>query len=348
MRLPLLQPSPTPPAAPARGDALIDSHGRVIRDLRLSVTDRCNFRCLYCMEPEVRFLPREQLLSAPELARLARLCLSLGVRRVRLTGGEPTVRADLLEIIESVAAMKPDDLAMTTNGSLVTAAAARAWKRAGLTRLTFSLDSLDEATFAAMTRSSCSSGSVVEAVRIAIAEGLGPVKVNAVVMRGRNEDQVVPLARLARDLAIEMRFIEYMPLDSGRAWDPAKLVPASEIVDTIAREFPLTPLGKEHEHSTALEYAFADGTPGRIGLIAPVTRPFCGACSRLRITAEGKVRPCLFSLEEWDIGSRMRSGASDQALRDFLLDSAWTKQQGHGIDAPDFRQPDRPMSAIGG
>ncbi len=348
MRLPLLHPAQTPPVAPTRGDTLVDSHGRVIRDLRLSITDRCNFRCLYCMEPEVRFLPREQLLSVTELARLAGLCGSLGVRRVRLTGGEPTVRSDLIEIIEAVAATNPDDLAMTTNGSLVTPAAARRWKQAGLTRLTFSLDSLDDATFAAMTRSSCTSASVVEAIRVAVAEGLGPVKVNAVVMRGRNEHQVVPLARLARDLAIEMRFIEYMPLDSGRAWDPAKLVPAAEIVDAIAREFPLVPQGKDHEHSTALEYAFADGTPGRIGLIAPVTRPFCGACSRLRITAEGKVRPCLFSLEEWDIGSLMRAGASDGALRDFLLDSAWSKQQGHGIDAPDFRQPDRPMSAIGG
>jgi cyclic pyranopterin phosphate synthase len=348
VRLPLLHPAQTPPVAPTRGDTLVDSHGRVIRDLRLSITDRCNFRCLYCMEPEVRFLPREQLLSVTELARLAGLCRSLGVRRVRLTGGEPTVRSDLIEIIEAVAATNPDDLAMTTNGSLVTPAAARRWKQAGLTRLTFSLDSLDDATFAAMTRSSCTSTSVVEAIRVAVAEGLGPVKVNAVVMRGRNEHQVVPLARLARDLAIEMRFIEYMPLDSGRAWDPAKLVPAAEIVDAIAREFPLVPQGKDHEHSTALEYAFADGTPGRIGLIAPVTRPFCGACSRLRITAEGKVRPCLFSLEEWDIGSLMRAGASDGALRDFLLDSAWSKQQGHGIDAPDFRQPDRPMSAIGG
>jgi len=348
VRLPLLHPAQTPPVAPTRGDTLVDSHGRVIRDLRLSITDRCNFRCLYCMEPEVRFLPREQLLSVTELARLAGLCGSLGVRRVRLTGGEPTVRSDLIEIIEAVAATNPDDLAMTTNGSLVTPAAARRWKQAGLTRLTFSLDSLDDATFAAMTRSSCTSASVVEAIRVAVAEGLGPVKVNAVVMRGRNEHQVVPLARLARDLAIEMRFIEYMPLDSGRAWDPAKLVPAAEIVDAIAREFPLVPQGKDHEHSTALEYAFADGTPGRIGLIAPVTRPFCGACSRLRITAEGKVRPCLFSLEEWDIGSLMRAGASDGALRDFLLDSAWSKQQGHGIDAPDFRQPDRPMSAIGG
>ena len=337
-----------PPPSPSRGTTLVDSHGRVIQDLRLSITDRCNFRCVYCMEPDVRFLARERLLSPDELSRLARLCLSLGVRRVRLTGGEPTVRPDLLEIIAAVAALGPDDLAMTTNGSLVTPASARAWKAAGLTRLTFSLDSLDDAVFASMTRSSCSSGTVVDAIRVAIDAGLGPVKANAVVVRGRNEREVVPLARLARDLGIEMRFIEYMPLDSGRAWDPAKLVPASEIVDMISREFPLTPLGKDHEHSTALEYAFADGTLGRIGLIAPVTRPFCGACSRLRITAEGKVRPCLFSLEEWDIGALLRAGASDQSLRDFLLDSAWTKQRGHGIDAPDFRQPDRPMSAIGG
>ena len=174
------------------------------------------------------------------------------------------------------------------------------------------------------------------------------IKANAVVVRGFNEDEVIALAQLARDLGIEMRFIEYMPLDSGRAWEPSKLVPAAEIIASINSAFPLVDTGRDNEHSTSLNYTFADGAPGRIGVIAPVTRPFCGACSRLRITADGKVRPCLFSLEEWDVRALLRADASDFDIGELLLHATWSKQRGHGITAPGFTQPDRPMSSIGG
>lgn len=299
------------------------------------------------MEPDVQFLPRRHLLTTPELIRLAGAAARLGVTTIRITGGEPTVHPELLAIIRGIAALGVQ-VAMTTNGSLVTPQAAAAWKAAGLNRLTFSLDSLDQATFATMTRSASRSAGVVDAIRTAIDAGLTPVKVNAVVMRGRNESQIVPLASMARDLGIEMRYIEYMPLDSGRAWDDSKLVRADEIAAAIDSVFPLQPLGKDHEQSTSLSYAFRDASPGRIGLIAPVSRPFCGACSRLRITADGKVRPCLFSLEEWDLLPLLRSGADDATFESFLIDATWTKQAGHGIAAPGFRQPERPMSAIGG
>ncbi len=355
MLLPILtSPGTTPSAPPPSPDhgthasRLIDSHGRTIHDLRLSITDRCNFRCIYCMDPDVRFLPAQALLTTQQLGRIARISAGLGITTIRLTGGEPTVHPDLLNIIELVAASGVANVAMTTNGSLLTAATASDWKKAGLDRITFSIDSADEATFSQMTRSSTSAACVINAIRIARDAGLGPIKANAVILRGRNEHQILPLAQLARDLSIDMRFIEYMPLDSGRHWDRTKLVPADEIAATIQRHFPLTASGKDHDHSTSLSFTFADGAPGRIGLIAPVSRPFCGACSRLRITADGKVRPCLFSLTEFDLATPMRDGASDAQLSQFLVDSVWTKQKGHGIQAPDFVQPDRPMSAIGG
>ena len=336
---------------------LVDSHGRVIRDLRLSITDRCNLRCVYCMEPDVRFAAREEILDASELERVVRTAVGLGVEHVRLTGGEPTVRGDLLEIIARVAAIDGvRDLALTTNGTRASAEAMRAWKNAGLRRLTVSLDAVDEATFARMTRGASegvSAAAVIAAIEGAVALGLGPVKVNAVVIRGRNEAEVPRLARLARELGVEMRFIEFMPLDSGHHWDPSLLVPASEIVDLASEAGELVPLGRGAASSTSEGFAFRDAPHVRIGVIAPVTRPFCGACSRLRVTADGKVRPCLFSLDEFDLRDVLRDRglderARDAALADVLLDATWRKQRGHGISAPDFRQPDRPMSAIGG
>lgn len=300
------------------------------------------------MEPDVRFLPTPELLTVNELVRLACVCVDLGVDKVRLTGGEPTLHPKLTRIIAGIAALGELDLALTTNGSLMDAGKAAEWMAAGLSRITISIDSLDELKFAAITRSASRAGGVADAVRTAKAAGFANVKINAVAMRGVNEDDLPELAGLARELGIEARFIEFMPLDSGRAWEHSKLVPASEIVERIAARFPLVPLGRDHESSTSLSFAFADGTPGRIGIIAPVTRPFCGACSRLRITADGKVRPCLFSLEEWDLRPLLRGGASDREIGDFLIDATWTKQAGHGITAPGFVQPARPMSAIGG
>ncbi|MBX3358700.1 MAG: GTP 3',8-cyclase MoaA [Phycisphaeraceae bacterium] len=356
LRLTILRPSSASggadlPPAPHGQRRLIDSHGREIRDLRLSITDRCNFRCTYCMDPDVAFLPREDLLSDQEMVRLAGIAVGLGIRKIRLTGGEPTIHPGLDGIIAGIASTGVHDLAMTTNGSRLELDRLRAWRDAGLTRLTVSIDSIQPGRFAAITRSRSSPAAVVDGIRAAQRAGFARLKLNAVIVRGFNEDEVVPLASLARDLGVEMRYIEYMPLDSGRHWNPSLLVPASEIVDRIGAVYPIVPAGRDAADSTSLSYQFADLPPGegsRIGVIAPVSRPFCGACSRLRITADGKVRPCLFSLDEFDVRPLLRGGRDDEAIAGFLVDAIWTKQAGHGINTPAFTQPDRPMSAIGG
>lgn len=343
--------APAEAHAAARSGRLVDSYGRTIRDLRLSITDRCNFRCVYCMEPDVRFAPVASLLTVDEIVRLGRVLVGLGVRKIRLTGGEPTMRADLEEIIGGLRGAVPAELALITNGSTVDLDTARAWKRAGLDRVTISIDAADDERFAQVTRSRSSASRVVAAAEACARAGLGPVKLNAVLIRGLNDDQTLPLAELARRLDVEMRFIEYMPLDSGRAWDRSRLVSAAETRRTIEQHYPLIATGDDPPSSTAVTYRFADGGPGRIGLIAPVTSPFCGACSRLRITADGKVRPCLFSTSEWDLMPLLRgtqSGAGDAAIRERLIDATWSKQAGHGISAEGFEQPARPMSAIGG
>ena len=334
------------PAAARR--ELIDSHGRTIRDVRLSVTDRCNFRCVYCMEPESRFLPRGELLTVDELARVAGACLRLGARRLRITGGEPTLRPELDEMVARLAALKPDDLSMTSNGTGADLHRLERWRAAGLRRMTYSLDSLTPRVFSAMTRSATDAADVVASVRAAQRVGLGPIKVNAVVVRGLNEGEVGPLTLLARELGVEVRFIEFMPLDAGRHWEPGLLVPADEILERAGAAADLKPLGRESDSSTSETFVFAEGGAGRIGVIAPVTRPFCGACSRLRITADGKVRPCLFSLEEFDLRGPLRGGASEREVEDVLLEAVWSKQPGHDIGRDGFRQPARGMSAIGG
>ena len=342
--------STPPPAPPSVRTArrMIDSYGRTIRDLRISITDRCNFRCVYCMEPDVRFAPRESLLSTSEIIRVARIAESLGVRKIRLTGGEPTLHPELTAIVAGIRAVTSVEIAMITNASLLTRDALREWKAAGLARVTISIDSLRPDRFARLTRSTSSPADVLAGVEAAIAEGLTPLKLNAVLIRGFNDDEAADLAELARLYSIEMRFIEYMPLDSGHTWDSSKWVSAAETRAAIEERFPLLACENDEVSSTARTFAFADGAPGRIGFIAPVSSPFCGACSRLRLTADGKVRPCLFSTTEWDLRSLMRSGATDEQLAHFLIDATWTKQPGHGIASPEFRQPARPMSAIGG
>lgn len=344
-------PSEIPPPAPAHIRAqrrLLDSHGRVIRDLRISITDRCNFRCVYCMEPDVRFAPPSELLSAEEIVRMARIATAMGVRKIRLTGGEPMLHPNLREIIASIRASCEAEIAMITNGSLTSPARLRDLKSAGLDRITISIDSVRPDRFAAITRSASTLEEVLATVRACIDVGLTPVKLNAVLIRGRNDDEAADLAGLARELGVEVRFIEYMPLDSGHEWDSSKWVPAAETRAAIEEQFPLVACDAGDPSATARVFRFADGAPGRIGFIAPVSTPFCGACSRLRLTADGKVRPCLFSTREWDIRSRLRAGATDDELAEFLVDATWTKQAGHGIATPGFHQPDRPMSAIGG
>ena len=350
--------SHTPPPAPAwvhAGNRMLDSHGRTIRDLRISITDRCNFRCVYCMEPDVRFAPREEILTQGEIVGLARIAESLGVRKVRLTGGEPTLRQDLRAIIGGIRSQTSVELAMITNGSLLNREVLREWKLAGLDRVTISIDSLRPDRFARLTRSATPPDVVLEGIEACLAEGLTPLKVNAVLIRGFNDDEAADLAGVARRFGVEFRFIEYMPLDSAHAWDASRMVPAAETRAAVHERFPLVACDDDEPSSTARTYRFADGAPGRIGFIAPVTSPFCGACSRLRLTADGKVRPCLFSTREWDLRPILREGAGgessasiDERLAAFLIDATWTKQAGHGIASPAFEQPSRPMSAIGG
>lgn len=338
-----------PPPAPRRADGpLRDAHGRTIRDLRLSVTDRCNFRCTYCLEPGARFLPKESILDASTLVRLAAIALRCGVEKIRLTGGEPMLRDDLPRIVEGIARLAPHDLAMTTNGSLADERSLRRLRDAGLGRVTISIDAVEPEAFARATRSTSDPQRVLEAIEAAIAVGFREVKLNAVLIRGRNEDQALPLAALARRHGIEMRFIEFMPLDHGRRWDRSLVVSADEVLGTIGAVHALEPIGRADPSATSETYRFRDGAAGAVGVIAPVTRPFCGACSRLRITAEGAVRPCLFARDEWPLRPLLEGGADDERIERFLADAVHAKQAGHGIGDAAFAQPERTMSAIGG
>jgi len=349
--LPIMTDTQIPPPAPDaahRGGGLWDQHGRQIRDLRLSVTDRCNFRCQYCMEPDVRFLPRMSLLTLKEYVRVADLFQRLGVTKIRLTGGEPTLFSALDELIDELGAMGFEDMAMTTNGSLVTPQRLLRWKRGGLRRLTFSLDSLDPERVAMITRSTTPLEKVLDAIKAAIAADLNPVKINAVIMRGVNDSEIPAFAELARQLGVDVRLIEFMPLDSARAWSRDRLVPARDVMEALHKVHGLEQMEADHAHSTSQNWRFTDGTPGRIGVIAPVTQPFCGACHRIRMTAEGCVRPCLFSDTEWDLRPLLRGGGTDEQIMKRIVDATWPKQAGHGITSPSFVQPRRTMSSIGG
>ncbi|MBT8485617.1 MAG: GTP 3',8-cyclase MoaA [Phycisphaerae bacterium] len=340
-----------PPRAPddaTRSNALFDAYGRVIRDLRLSVTDRCNYRCIYCMDPDHRYLPKQQLLSVDQYLTIARVCADLGVRKVRVTGGEPTLYPHLQTLLEGLGRLPFDDVAMTTNGSLLTADRAARWRAAGLHRITMSLDSLRADRVAAITRQSVDATTVTRAIAVAREAGFDPIKVNAVVMRSINDDELADFADFAREYEIDMRLIEWMPLDSGRTWDRERVVTADEMLAAIRARHDLVPLGRDDAHGTSLNFGFPGGSRGRLGIIASVTRPFCGACSRLRTTADGKVRPCLFSHEEWNLRPLLRRHADDDEITRFLVDAMWTKQAGHGIGDATFAPPARGMSAIGG
>ncbi|MDG2053256.1 MAG: GTP 3',8-cyclase MoaA [Phycisphaerales bacterium] len=353
MTLPLsvLQTSSNTANAPRgalRPNHLIDAHGRMIQDLRLSVTDRCNFRCTYCMEPDTRFMPKRNLLNLQEYLRLARVVRGLGITKIRLTGGEPTLYPDLDQLIDGLGKLALDDLAMTTNGWQLEQDRALRWKQSGLTRLTFSLDTLREERMSAITRSVTSVAQVVSSIETAHRAKLTPLKVNAVIMRGVNDDEITEFAHFASEMNIAMRLIEFMPLDAGRSWDRKQVVPMSEMLERLQEVHELVPHTNDTPHSTSTNFSFANGRPGSIGIIAPVSRPFCGACNRLRITADGKMRPCLFSLEEWDLSPLLRQGATDDALASYMADGVWQKQKGHGIDSEQFEQPARTMSSIGG
>lgn len=350
--LPIIGGTPDPPPAPreARPDGTVrDSHGRRIRDLRLSITDRCNYRCVYCMDPDHRYLPKQALLSLEEYLLVTRACRRLGLEKIRVTGGEPTLWPELDELLGALGEMGWQDVAMTTNGSLTDAARARQWAALGLTRITFSLDSLRPERVGAITRSKATGREVADAIAAARAAGLGPLKVNAVVLRGVNDDEVADFADFAREHAVDFRLIEWMPLDSGRTWNKGAMVTAAEMLERLNARHDLVAEPRSEASETSLNYRFADGAPGRIGVIASVTRPFCGACSRLRITADGKVRPCLFSRDEFDLRPLLRRGTADEEqVAGYIADAVWTKQAGHGIGAADFIPPERGMSAIGG
>ncbi len=300
------------------------------------------------MEPDQRFLPGDSLLSAIELERVARVCTELGVRKVRLTGGEPTARADLDEIIERIARLDIDDLAMTTNGSLLTPDRLERWRRLGLDRITVSIDAAEEELFRELTRSTSSVARVMEGVDAAIAMGYRETKLNAVLLPGLNDSQAVPLAGLARAHRVDMRFIEFMPLDGGGKWTSNSFISAAQTHDMIHEVYPLRPIGRASKSSTSELYEFADGSPGRIGLVAPITRTFCGACNRLRISADGSIRPCLFGSTEGDLMQLLRSGADDPKIKDEILDAVWRKQSGHGIGTDRFRRPNVAMNSLGG
>jgi cyclic pyranopterin phosphate synthase len=325
---------------------LIDTFGRIADDLRVSVTDRCNFRCTYCMPAEgVAWLPKEEILTFEEMTRLLGIFVGLGVKSIKVTGGEPTVRADLPRLIRMFRQVGPElDISITTNGMLLDRLAAPL-AEAGVDRATVSCDSLMRHRFSEMTRRDALD-KVLAGLKAAEAAGLTPIKINTVVIGGTNDDEMVDFARWARETGFEVRFIEYMPLDAEHKWERDKVVPAARILETIDAVFPLT--SKGHGTEPATSYRFVDGAPGGIGVIASVTEPFCDTCNRLRITAEGEVRSCLFALEETDLREPMRQGASDDELAALIRQDVWRKWSGHRINHPDFVQPARSMSMIGG
>lgn len=325
---------------------LQDKFGRQITDLRISITDRCNFRCVYCRsaDPE-NYRDHDEILSWKELERLASVFHDLGIRKIRLTGGEPLVRAGSEEFVKFLSGIGFADLSMTTNGHLLAERCERLIQ-AGLRRINISLDSLDRQKFEKITRTK-SFASVMNGIDAAQKSRLGPAKVNAVLVRGINDDEIEAFAEFARDRGVIMRFIEFMPLDADRHWSREKVVPAAEVFQRINARWPMVQI--PHEASeTARKYRFADGAPGEIGLIAPVTQPFCGHCSRIRLTADGKLRTCLFSKDDHDLRAFLRDGASDEALKASIRCAVNEKEEGHHINDPGFVQPNRTMVFIGG
>lgn len=329
--------------------ALSDKYGRTIRDLRLSLTDRCNFRCFYCLPSGKPALARkETILTFEEIFKISRIFVSLGIEKIRLTGGEPLIRRDVPLLVEKLATLKPQlkDIALTTNG-FDFPRYAEALRKAGLDRVTLSLDSLRRDRFEEITGVDALDRALA-AIDAAKEHEFEPVKVNAVIVRGKNDDELADFARFAREKAITMRFIEFMPLDSDQNWTREAMVSGAEMRDLINAEFPLTLKETKRGAGTSWKYTFADGAPGEIGIIAPVTDMFCGQCSRVRLTADGQIRTCLFSVKEHDIRSLIRSDASDAEIAAFIESCVYQKEPSHNINAEKFVQPSRSMSFIGG
>lgn len=328
--------------------ALNDQHGRVARDLRLSVTDRCNLRCSYCMPAEgLEWLASDQVLTDDEIVRLVRIGVcDLGITAVRITGGEPLVRPGLPGLISRFAALDPrPEISLTTNG-IGLERVADALANAGLSRINVSLDTLRPDRFLALARRA-RLDDVLAGLTAAAASGLTPVKVNTVLMRGVNDDEAVELLVFCLEHGYELRFIEQMPLEPMHEWSRAEMVTGPEILDRLGAAFQLTPDPSARGSAPAQTWV-VNGGPFRVGVIAAVTAPFCGDCDRTRITADGQVRNCLFAREESDLRGLLRGGASDNELADAWVKAMWAKAAGHGVNDPIFRRPDRPMSAIGG
>jgi len=332
----------------AAGKLLVDKHGRQITDLRISITDRCNYRCVYCRTGNEGALFAE--LPSEDYLRMARVFVSLGISKIRLTGGEPLLRRDLPELVSELGRLRTVDdgeldLAITTNGHLLRKLALPL-ARAGLKRVTVSMDAVDRERFARITRVSNGFDNVLAGIRAAKEAKLEPVKINCVLLRGFNDDQIAEFGRFAREENVVVRFIEFMPLEEGRVWSPGIVVPLREILERMARFRPLREI-ERGASETARRYVFDDGI-GEIGIIAPVSMPFCGHCSRVRLTSDGKIRTCLFSVLEHDLYGLMRGGASDERLSQFILEAINQKEERHHIGEPGFVPPSRSMVHIGG
>jgi cyclic pyranopterin phosphate synthase len=340
---------------PLPASRLEDKFGRTITDLRVSITDRCNYKCVYCRTGTEGAQFAE--LAIKDYLRMIRVFVDLGIQKVRLTGGEPLLRKEIVSLVAQLAELRtrsvgqatpdrPLDLAVTTNGHLLAEMAAPL-ALAGLTRITVSMDAVDSATFARITRVPGSFEKVLAGVRAAQRAGLGPVKVNCVLLRGFNDDQIVPFARFSRDEGVIVRFIEFMPLEEDRLWTPEVVVPLEEVVGKLNGFRPLVPLAATNPSETARRYTFGDGV-GEIGIIAPVSQAFCGACSRIRLTSDGKIRTCLFSHFDHDLYGVLARGGSDQDLAEFIQKTVETKEARHHIGEPGFLKPSRSMVHIGG
>ena len=344
-------PAPIPVQAQGAEEGTRDLFGRALHDLRISVTDRCNFRCTYCMPKELfganyRFMPRSELLSFEEITRLASIFAGHGVRKIRLTGGEPLLRQGLDDLVRMLSAVPGiEDLTLTTNGSLLTRQRARSLRAAGLARLTVSLDAVDDAVFSSMNDVGFPVEPVLEAIDNAGREGLSPVKINMVVKRGVNDHDVVPMAERFRGTPHVVRFIEYMDVGNTNGWRLDDVVSAREIVETIGRAYPLRPAEPNYHGEVARRWRYADGA-GEIGVITSVTQPFCGACTRARLSAEGKLYTCLFATEGFDLRSLVRSGASDESLS-AALGSVWSRREDRYSELRSGNTPSKPPAAAG-
>jgi cyclic pyranopterin phosphate synthase len=349
---PLIQLAPAPALPRPDEDRsqlperLVDEYGRVVKNLRLSITDRCNFRCVYCMPEEMQFFPRAEILSYEELVRLAGIGTRMGIDKIRLTGGEPLVRRDVPVLVRALRALPGlRDLSLTTNGVRLAELAAELYD-AGLRRINVSLDSLDRGKFERITRRDFLEqvlAGLDEAERV----GFSPIKVNAVAMRDFTEEELLGFARLARERPFQVRFIEFMPLDADNIWERSRILTGREIIERISAVCPLERVSTGPSSDPATGYRFVDGV-GEIGIIASVTEPFCGACDRIRLTADGKLRTCLFAVEEFDLKTPLRAGAGDVELGWRIADAVSRKGPGHMINSAQFVKPARTMSQIGG